>query len=320
MSVIFKSLQKMTGDHAAGNAGRPAAPAISWWGRYRFLVLLVMCLVLFLGGLGLAVPWGLKHLRPKLQSATSKALPVLSAGPQPDYLAPGEAPEESETPSFLVPPSQVAVTPATQAEAVFQAKSASPPPAGLPATGPSEPDAAKPDPVEPPQRFASRAKAPVGAAQSLVIIETDRVTSPAPSATPPVGAAPPRRVTPAETRRRQMADLVTQLQTAIQNKDAGRSDALLTQLAALRGAQDPFTLKMQAYWCLQKEDYNGARGFLLPVLAANADDLEAGLNMAVVEIRTHQTRQAHARLLKLRDLYPENGDVISMLQQFRQSE
>ncbi|MBW2602193.1 MAG: tetratricopeptide repeat protein, partial [Deltaproteobacteria bacterium] len=50
------------------------------------------------------------------------------------------------------------------------------------------------------------------------------------------------------------------------------------------------------------------------VLAQEQNDLEAGINMAIVEIKTHRLDKARKRLAKLREIYPANTIIEDIIQ------
>ncbi len=49
------------------------------------------------------------------------------------------------------------------------------------------------------------------------------------------------------------------------------------------------------------------------VLQNDAEDLEAGINMAVTEMKTNQLEAAQQRLAKLREVYPDNTLIPELL-------
>ncbi|MCP3951666.1 MAG: tetratricopeptide repeat protein [Desulfobacterales bacterium] len=90
-------------------------------------------------------------------------------------------------------------------------------------------------------------------------------------------------------------------------------EALIEQLAAIKGEDQVYVLKVRAYLLLRKKDYGAAAGYLEKVLGQNADDIEAGINMAVIEINQDQVAAARKRLERLRDIYPENVRIPAIL-------
>ena len=86
--------------------------------------------------------------------------------------------------------------------------------------------------------------------------------------------------------------LADRLLGAIALGDEARSAELLNQLAKIKGEDHPFVQKLAAYAHIRHGNLEAARGLLVMVLANQPDDLEAGLNMAVVDIRGGRHDQA----------------------------
>ena len=56
-----------------------------------------------------------------------------------------------------------------------------------------------------------------------------------------------------------------------------------------------------------------AVALLKKVLARNANDVEAGINMSILEIRSKEYEQAKERLTRLQSRYPENTVISNLL-------
>ena len=56
-------------------------------------------------------------------------------------------------------------------------------------------------------------------------------------------------------------------------------------------------------------------GLLKKVLKRNENDLEAGINMAILEIKTNRIQQANKRLAGLQETYPEDVRIAEILNQ-----
>ncbi len=93
----------------------------------------------------------------------------------------------------------------------------------------------------------------------------------------------------------------------------GHTEALLAQLASIKGKDQAYVLKVRAYLKLRKKDYGAAAGYLKKVLSQNENDIEAGINMAVIEINQDQVAAARKRLARLREIYPENIRIPAIL-------
>jgi hypothetical protein len=112
----------------------------------------------------------------------------------------------------------------------------------------------------------------------------------------------------------QIARLVAAIQRSMECDDAARTIALLKELEMLKGRDNAYVLKLKAYWHLRNGDLAPATMLLNQVLRQNAEDLEAGINMAVVEMKTSQFKAASDRLSKLRQKYPDNRVIAELLQ------
>ena len=65
---------------------------------------------------------------------------------------------------------------------------------------------------------------------------------------------------------------------------------------------------------MKQGDYDSASSLLNSLLQKDENDLEAGINMAVIEIKTQRLDQAKKRLERLRDIYQENTSIPNLLQ------
>ena len=115
-----------------------------------------------------------------------------------------------------------------------------------------------------------------------------------------------------------IARLVTDIETSIAK---GRSDTyisnLLNRLAGLKGREDPYVLKMRAFSKMRQGELGSAQSLLQHVLNTDEDDLEAGINMAIIEIKNGRYGDAKERLLSLLDMHPNNTLIADMLLQLK---
>ena len=114
--------------------------------------------------------------------------------------------------------------------------------------------------------------------------------------------------------------LVSNLKKAISIGDRTRAEALIDELSLLKGEGNHYVLKLRAYWFMRQGDYDKAAELLSRVLKENKDDLEAGVNMAIIEIRANEITKAKKRLARLRDIYQENSLVRDLLQMTREQQ
>ncbi len=93
----------------------------------------------------------------------------------------------------------------------------------------------------------------------------------------------------------------------------GHIETLIERLASIKGDDQAYILKMKAYVQLRNKAYGAAAGYLEKVLDQNADDVEAGINMAIIEIYSGQVAAARKRLGRLREIYPENVHITKIV-------
>lgn len=109
--------------------------------------------------------------------------------------------------------------------------------------------------------------------------------------------------------------LVNKIRSCMATADCRQIDHLFDQLQSWKGANDPYVLKLKGYWYLQQEQFESAAGLLQKVLVQDENDLEAGVNMAIAEIRLNRWQQAKQRLARLREVYPDNAKLAEVWQQ-----
>jgi hypothetical protein len=116
----------------------------------------------------------------------------------------------------------------------------------------------------------------------------------------------------------EVSRLITRIRQSMKIEGSGDTEMMLQQLESIKGKENPYVLKLRAFWCLEKGDYDRALPLLEMVTGKNAKDLEAGLNLAVLEIQTNRLQAARNRLLRLSQIYPENNQVVDLLEQVKQ--
>jgi len=72
-------------------------------------------------------------------------------------------------------------------------------------------------------------------------------------------------------------------------------------------------LKLKAFWHIKTGEYNIAEKLLNDVLNINKDDLEASINMAVIDINQNRINQARERLHNLQQVYPNNSKILNII-------
>jgi len=111
--------------------------------------------------------------------------------------------------------------------------------------------------------------------------------------------------------------LVAKIKKSIRHGNAVYTENLLDQLAVLKGTDDRYVLKLRAYWSLQNNDYESAASYLTMVLEKNSVDLEAGINMAIIDINRHRPQMARIRLQELEKTYPDNLLIADLMQKLQ---
>ncbi len=112
-----------------------------------------------------------------------------------------------------------------------------------------------------------------------------------------------------------MADLSSSLEEAVRQNDSDRIAQLLEKLSDAADKQSAYYLKLLAYQAMTKQNYSQARTLLNTVIENDPADLEAGLNMAIIEIKESDVARAEKRLLQLKSLYPSHPLVEQLLNQ-----
>lgn len=124
-----------------------------------------------------------------------------------------------------------------------------------------------------------------------------------------------RRQSTQATLHRKVFRLTRNVLSAIQAGDAALATDLIQQLVRIKGSQNYFVLNIKAYALISQGRLDEARSLLSRVLAHSANDFEAGLNMAVIDIKSNRYDLARRRLTHLQDLYPEKSSIGRYLRQ-----
>jgi thioredoxin-like negative regulator of GroEL len=124
-----------------------------------------------------------------------------------------------------------------------------------------------------------------------------------------------RRQVAQARRHLKVARLVNHIHGAIQADDVQLTAQLIKELMQLKGPENPFVAKLKAYSLIRQDRLEEAKSILGKVLAHSANDFEAGLNMAVIDIKTGRFDQARQRLMGLQERFPEKESVAFCLKQ-----
>ena len=114
-----------------------------------------------------------------------------------------------------------------------------------------------------------------------------------------------------------IARLVADIRWEMSHGNKKRTEKLLDELALIKGQNNIYVLKLKAVCHIRNQEYELAADFLKTILTKDEGDLEAGINMAIVEINTKQEKKAYRRLEKLQTIYPENIRMAEIMQSLR---
>ncbi len=116
-------------------------------------------------------------------------------------------------------------------------------------------------------------------------------------------------------RQSRIAIRVKHLQTALDRGDRPRFQEELQALEQYKGSGDPYVLKMRAYWHLRNAEYAQAEALLKEVLERDGDDLDAQMNLAVLELRTDRGGEARRRLERLAEHHRQDPRLQGLMEQ-----
>ncbi len=117
---------------------------------------------------------------------------------------------------------------------------------------------------------------------------------------------------------RKISGIVSEIQQSIHILDDSKIDKLINRLESLKGKNNNYVLKLKAFWLLKQADYKNAEPLLAKVLAKDENDIEAGLNMALIEIKTSRIEKAQQRLAKLKNIDSDNILIPEIMKKLRQ--
>jgi len=350
MSLIFKALKKIKEQPAAHHQDQSAKKEryVYSFRKLVFSPLLFAVSVLMLVVVGIGLFYATNHIN---QQALKAPLPVKIAPRQivqpPDpshhaaegtYLAKAVPSESAAVDDGPLKPEEAGAQAAPETE-----RSGLQPPAAQSGSSTREGDApaSQEENVQSPEansRFLPRNKLPEPAATSASLNQlAPRQASPtprnaktdfmkkdrfAPDRSPRAAQAHDKRKHQTVLRNKadqqaHVVQLVRRIEAAMNRHDDQAARQLINALAALKGHENIYVLKLKAYWHLRRDEFDAAVVLLNKVLKKDAEDLEAGINLAVVEMKTSQFAAAQKRLAKLHEVYPDNNLVFEMLHKLR---
>ncbi|NOX35448.1 MAG: tetratricopeptide repeat protein [Deltaproteobacteria bacterium] len=110
-----------------------------------------------------------------------------------------------------------------------------------------------------------------------------------------------------------IAMLATDIEQAFEENDNAGAYRLLAKLEKEKGNNSPYYLKLKAFMEIRQNNYSLARKLLNKVLAKEKNDFDAGINMAIIEIREKKFARARQRLIKLKELYPSRSMIDDLI-------
>jgi len=114
-----------------------------------------------------------------------------------------------------------------------------------------------------------------------------------------------------------IASMVEKMERLVITGRPDQVNDLINQLALVKGEEDTYILKLRAFWQLRQGDYESAASLLTKVLHDNEGDREAGINMAICEIKTNRLIEAKKRLLRLSEAYPEDTTIPNLINKLK---
>ncbi|MCP3876750.1 MAG: tetratricopeptide repeat protein [Desulfobacteraceae bacterium] len=112
-----------------------------------------------------------------------------------------------------------------------------------------------------------------------------------------------------------ISQIAKEIETHLSNKDYVAADELIQTLTDLKTYDNYYLLKLKAYIEIKSGRLKSASYLLTKVLKDNPEDLEAGINMAVVEVKQNRVDLAKKRLVRLQESHPACSRVEALLDQ-----
>ncbi len=115
---------------------------------------------------------------------------------------------------------------------------------------------------------------------------------------------------------RKVASLISDIEESLQAKDYRETEQLIQKLTDLTHKDNPYLLKIKSFFFIKTGKNNQAAEILQKILATDQNDLEANINMAIIEIKNGKIEDAHFRLVNLAKIYPENSTIQDLIHNF----
>lgn len=113
--------------------------------------------------------------------------------------------------------------------------------------------------------------------------------------------------------------IVQKLEAAVSQMpgNASQIEALLNDLAQVKGANSNYVAKMRAFWLLKQEKYEQAETILKKISAIGGADPEVGINLAIIDLHKGNRFDALQRLSQLRKNHPDNTYIADLLRKLQ---
>jgi hypothetical protein len=332
MSVIFQAIQKMDngdgeaatteGIHAAQPADDSAAKA-NLLRRYAVIAAAVLIIMV----LGFGAVYGVRTLGGRLprgsERQTASARYAISA----NHSEPSDDTGRSSPSPLAQNQPQARYIPPEPDQEITSHPAQAATPDSMPGTGPVSEDKST-DRLKLPGTSESRGAAPPVLLSEQITgygrqgDQDVQETSAAPLPSVAIKSEAEVAWEQAEARRRadfekraHISQLVRQIELSIHN--GHKTDAQMKALIELKGADSDFVIKLKAFQLVKAGAYSQAETLLRKLLAVNETDLEAGYNLAVIELKTGRSAQARKRLLQLREFYPGDARIADSLRKLK---
>ncbi len=170
----------------------------------------------------------------------------------------------------------------------------------------------------PEQSFTARFPPPRQYSESKYLQQQpDKASNPTPESAAKVVSQAEKQHLEKIDRQSKITRLVSKIEKSLRGQNLEQTETLLKKLTAVKGEQNSYVLKLKAYLLILKRDFREAENILEKILSGNSSDLNAGINMAVIEAGTGRLSSAQDRLKRLSKLFPENAEIDELMERLQ---
>ncbi|MFZ0447944.1 MAG: tetratricopeptide repeat protein, partial [Desulfatiglandaceae bacterium] len=112
----------------------------------------------------------------------------------------------------------------------------------------------------------------------------------------------------------EVSRLVARIQEGMRGGDKAMVVDLLGKLESIKGPGNDYVMRLRAFWFLKQGKYDAARRLLKALLEKDDNDIEAGVNMAILDIKTNHVQMARKRLLRMRRNNEDNALIPAIME------